>query len=123
MMKKHISKFIAAVFLSWSFAVVSYAQSDAETSKKQAVDKPVKIKKKPVAEVAPCGRSEGLVRLKATFDKSGKITEVLITKTSGCDAFDKNAIRAARGIKFDPAIKNGEQVTVSRPLEYQFRIY
>ena len=121
-MKKIFEKILAAVVLCLAFAIVSDAQTDAETNKKQSVDKPVKIKKKPVAQIATCGQSEGIVRLKATFDKTAKVTEIVIVKSSGCDAFDKNAIRAAQGIKFEPAVKNGEAVTVSKPMEYQFRI-
>lgn len=64
-----------------------------------------------------------MTKLRATFDKSAKVTDVVVTQSSGCEAFDKNAIRAARGIKFKPATKNGEAVSISKPLEYQFKIF
>ncbi len=120
-MKKQIFMFFAAGFLSFAAAVSTNAQTDTQTN--QSVVKPVKIKKKPKVQLVTCGQSVGLVQLRVTFDKSAKITEIELVKSSGCEGFDQNAIRAARGIRFEPAIKDGEAITVTKPVEYRFNIY
>lgn len=86
-------------------------------------ERKIKIKYKPHAKVASCGQSSGLAILIVTFDKSAEVTETEVYQSSGCDKFDQNAIAAARGIKFEPEIKNEEAVTVKKRVEYAFRRY
>ena len=57
-----------------------------------------------------CGGSGKLV-LKVTLHKSGKVTNVEILKPSSCNTFNKKHIKAARKIKFESAVKNGEKVS------------
>lgn len=105
------------------FTVVSAGTTNAQTNgsdKKQAEDQPLKITAKPRVELGDCPQAAGTARLKSTFDKTGKITAVEIVSSSGCRDFDNNAVRAAKRIKFKPAIKNGEPVTVVKTLEYSF---
>lgn len=96
----------------------------ADTNPRQN-DKPLKIKRKPTAQVrdANCSDSSGRVTIRVTFDKSAKITDTLIITSSGCNGFDDNAVRAARQIKFEPAVKNGEPITVTKLIQYDFRRY
>jgi TonB family protein len=82
----------------------------------------VKILNKPRVELGRCSQPSGITKLRVTFDKSAKITEAVIVQSSGCQDFDNNAIKAARGIKFKPAIKDGEEATVTKPVEYSFSI-
>ena len=120
-MKETIS--ISAILL---FIFVFAGSSSAQTntaSRKQEKDRSVKIKNKPRVGMANCSGSQGLTRLKVTFDKSAKITDVMVFISSGCSDFDKNAIRAARGIKFEPAIKDGETVTKVLTVEYTYSVY
>jgi TonB family protein len=56
------------------------------------------------------------------FDKSAKITDAVLVQSSGCEEFDNNALKAARGIKFKPAITDGEAATVTKPVEYRFSL-
>lgn len=86
-------------------------------------DQPLKIKKKPHAAPGYCSQSEAVARVRATFDKSGKVTAAEITLPSGCREFDERALQAARKIKFEPAIKDGQPVTVSKLVEYVYRRY
>jgi len=83
----------------------------------------LEIKSKPRAEMGDCLQSSGLTRLRVTFDKTAKVTFAEIVIASGCEGFDKRAIKAAKGIKFKPAVKNGEPVTVVKSVEYIFQKY
>lgn len=87
-------------------------------------DQNLTIKKKPRVDTARfCEQSTGTTRLKVTFDKSEKVTNVEIISPSGCESFDKKAVQAAKKIKFKSAIKNGEPVTVTKLVEYVFTLY
>lgn len=90
----------------------------------QQSDRPFRILYKPKAALSgDCGRSgSGTVELRVTFDKSEKVTNVEKLELSGCLAFDRNAIKAAKGIKFQTEIKNGEAITVVRRIIYKFNI-
>jgi len=120
-MKKNLFIFLPVVILFFTFVIPAAAQS-VKISKKEA-DKPVKILKKPVVQSGRCTQSSGLTKLRVTFDKSAKITGAVMIASSGCEDFDKNALKAARAIKFKPAIKDGEAATVTKPVEYSFNIY
>ena len=119
-MKKYLAICFSVVFLFLAFAGASATQTVSVS--KKAADQPVKILKKPVVQFGRCSQPSGITKLRVTFDKSAKITGAAIVQTSGCEDFDKNALKAALGIKFKPATKNGEAVTVSKPVEYAFRL-
>jgi TonB family protein len=57
------------------------------------------------------------VSLRVVFRKSGKVTDVTIRKSSGC-SYDQEAIKAVLKLKFDPAIKDGRQVSQYSDIEY-----
>ena len=120
-MKKNLFIFLSVVILCLTFVVASSAQS-VKISKKEA-DKPVKIINKPRVQSGFCGQPSGTTKLRVTFDKSAKITDAILVVSSGCEEFDNNALKAARGIKFKPAIKDGEAATVTKPVEYGFSVY
>lgn len=87
-------------------------------------DKPLEIKSKPPAySRGGCDQTNGVVRLRVTFDKSKKVKDAEIVKSSGCERFDRNALAAAKKIKFNPALKNGEPVTVTKLVEYTFEVF
>jgi TonB family protein len=60
------------------------------------------------------------VKIKVTFHSSGKVTMAEIAESSGCKFFDKETLRVARKIKFNPEIKNGEAATVIKTIEYNY---
>lgn len=61
----------------------------------------------------------GVVRLKITFEGDGKISNIKPVSELPCGFTDK-AVEAAKKIKFQPAKKNGEPVSVTKTVEYTF---
>lgn len=127
-MKKMILGFFTVLIFTLMLFVVSKAQTNdsSKAAQKQnddasRQDKPVRIKNKPQASIGNCPQTSGVATLRATFDKSAKITDVEIVASSGCDSFDKKAVKAAKAIKFEPALKNGEIITLIKQLQYSFR--
>ncbi len=111
-----IKRFVAVVLtvIVLVSAVMAFDDNDA----------PVKILKKPRIETKDvCGESTLFVRLRVTFHESGKVTESKITVPSGCDEFDRQAVKAATGIKLRPARKDGTNITVVKQVEYRFDKY
>ena len=109
----------AAIFLAVSPIDAAMRQL---AGPRQASDTPLKVKSKPQASARGCSGS-GKAVLKVTFDKSGQITGVTAISSSGCGPFDRDAVRAAKKITFEPAVKNGVPVTVIRSVEYVYAIY
>ena len=127
-MKKNLLAILSVLFVSVLFVGAANAQTDSNSNKDdkkietQEKDKPLKIKRKPSPAVGDCGQFSGRTTLRVTFDKSAKVTDVEIVALSGCDDFDKNSVKAAKGIQFEPQIKDGEPITVTKRVEYAFEI-
>ncbi len=66
--------------------------------------------------------TEGTVVLRVTFLASGQIGSVQPVKELG-DGLTEQAIAAARRLQFEPAIRNGTPLTVTKMVEYTFSIY
>lgn len=63
------------------------------------------------------------VQLKVVFLDTGKIGDVsLHSSTCNDQKLDDEAIQAGRKIKFDPQIKDGKPITVTKKVEYKFYI-
>jgi TonB family protein len=60
-----------------------------------------------------------LTVLKIVLHKSGIISEVNLVKGTGC-SYDKEAIRVARKLKFEPAQKDGQPVSQYMIVEYEY---
>lgn len=89
-------------------------------------DVPLKILYKPIASYPNQDKGaiclQGVVRLRVAFLENGKIGN--ITPVGGLPyGATENAIEAAKLIKFKPAMKNGKPVTVTKVVEYSFKIY
>lgn len=125
-MKINLTNLFSVLFLSLLFVFPANGQTENKNNNQQT-DRPLKINSRPRPEL-PRKCFEGKpnaylkVRLKATFHSSGDITDIEIAESSGCDAFDKECIRVSKKIKFKPAIKNGELVTVTKTIEYSASI-
>jgi TonB family protein len=65
---------------------------------------------------------QGTIRLRIVFDAFGKIGPILVSRSLDPE-LDRQAVIAARKIKFTPATKNGIPVTVVKQVEYTFSIY
>ena len=90
-------------------------------------DRPLTIKKKPRPSAGNCrygnGPTSGTSIFSVVFERSGIVTEVTMLTGSGCNSFDRSAEKAARKIKFEPAVKNGAPVTIKKKVEYSYTIY
>lgn len=119
-MRKNIAAFFLIVFLSFTFTAFADARTNIANGFGQTNTTKLKIVKKPIPRAGRCSQSSGLAIVRVTFDKSGVISGAEIFKSSGCDNFDKNALKSARAIEFEPQVENGEAVTVSKQVEYKY---
>ena len=87
------------------------------------VDVKARIKRQPNDIPQPgrdCDEFDHRLRavLRVLLHKSGIVTGVNLVKGSGC-SFDKEAIRVARRIRFEPARKDGQPVSQYLQVEYE----
>lgn len=90
-------------------------------------DKPLRILKKPrpaypVYESGGTICVQGTVTLRVQFLASGKIGKISPISELPYGLTEK-AIEAAEKIKFEPAIKNGKPITVTKSVQFSFTIY
>jgi TonB family protein len=64
----------------------------------------------------------GKVVLSVVFDRTGQVTNIRAVQTLCCGLTEK-AIAAARQIRFVPAMRDGQVVSVHMQLEYNFNLY
>lgn len=86
---------------------------------------PVKILAKPRASYTERARQAGamgMIRLLVAFSETGKVTDVLVLTSLGY-GLDEEAVKAARGIKFEPEKRSGKAVMSVKTVEYSFTIY
>jgi TonB family protein len=90
-----------------------------------AVTTPLQIISKPIPKFTEEARKQnvkGTVVLRITFSSNGQISNVSVIK--GLPAgLTEQAIAAARSIQFKPMMKNGQAVSVIRPVEFSFNMY
>jgi TonB family protein len=85
----------------------------------------IKARVKPVTDSPQPGRDcfehdyPREVILKVVLHKSGVVTDVTLVKKSGC-SYDKDAIRVARTIEFQPAKKDNEDVSQYLTLQFAY---
>lgn len=60
-----------------------------------------------------------VVVLRIVLHKSGVVSDVKLMKKSGC-SYDKDAIRVARKIHFEPARKHGQDVSQYLTIQYEY---
>lgn len=89
-------------------------------------DRPLRIVAKPRAGYPDQSHGsiciQGTVILRITFLSTGEIGNIAIIKGLPLGLVDK-AIEAAKRIQFQPAIKDGRFVSVTKQIEYSFSIY
>lgn len=119
-----------------SCAVITRSQTDNSNTqadpegekiyKMSEVEEKPQIKKKPRAGIensyGKCSGS-GTVRLRVVLLKTAQIGDIKIASPSQCSIFDDNAVRTAKKIKFKPAVKNGQAVSVSVLVEFSYRVF
>jgi TonB family protein len=67
-------------------------------------------------------RVKGTVVIRAVLSKDGQVTNIRVIRRLPHGLSEK-AIEAARGLKFEPAVKDGHQVSTYVQLEYNFYLY
>lgn len=86
---------------------------------------PIEILEKPQAQYTSEARengTQGTVRLKVVMFASGRIGSITpVTRLR--DGLTEQAIEAAKGIKFKPAMVNGVQISKTVTVDYAFSIY
>lgn len=71
---------------------------------------------------------EGTVRLRVTFKSDGEIGDITDVTAKDKEKFEKyglieQAKKAAQKIKFKPATKDGQPITITKTVEYLFSLY
>jgi len=62
------------------------------------------------------------VRLLVGFPADKKIKHIIVLRGIGRD-LNTQAIKAAQQIEFEPAMKDGQPISVVKTIEYNFAIY
>lgn len=86
---------------------------------------PLKLISKPrpaYTEAARQASVQGVIRMLVGFTEDGTVKHVLIVKPLS-HGLNEQAVRAARQIKFTPAMKDGKPISVVKQIEYSFSIY
>ena len=107
-----------------------YAEKEKNKSADESADEnrrilPIKILNKPRVNYTDRARQagvQGTIRLLVAFAENGKVTNILVLKSLGY-GLDEEALKAARGIKFEPQLRDGKPVTTVKMVEYSFSIY
>ncbi len=68
-------------------------------------------------------KTDEIVRLKIVLLSTGKIGNITVVSSNTSKIFVKEAIEAARNMKFEPAKKNGVPQTTIATVEYKFSIF
>ena len=111
-------------FAQGNDSTVPIQNSDEKVYKQSEVDQKAKIIKKPIPSTdRMCGDDSGHVRVMVVLHKSGKVSDVQSLKASECQRFNENSFESAKKIKFNPAVKDGQPVSVSAMVEYTYRRY
>ena len=94
--------------------------SQSEVDKKAVIDNKSRANNFPSAEGC---QGHGSALLRAVLHKSGKVTDAVIRRESGCKKFDERAIKATLKVKFKPAIKDGVAVSQYAMFEYNYTVW
>jgi TonB family protein len=89
------------------------------------VTQKARVLSKPEPQYSEAARKAGVtgtVVLRAVFSAEGEVKYILITRALGYGLTTK-AVRAARLIRFTPAMKDGTPVSMHIQLEYNFNLY
>lgn len=65
---------------------------------------------------------EGTTMLRVRVTETGVVDSTLVLESSGHEAFDSAAVRGGRRLRFDPATRDGEQVSVWAHVPVRFSL-
>ena len=117
-----LSVALTAIALAWETERARKAPEPEKVYQKSEVTQPAVIKSRPEAAGDIIGCPEkGSVRVRLVLHKSGKVTEVKLLRGLGKQcSFERNALEAAGGVEFVPALKDGGAVSQYLTLEYVY---
>lgn len=102
------------------------ADTDRVYGQSEVDEKAVLDEKSWVASIPPsmgCDARSGSVLLRVVLRKTGKVTDVVLRESSGCESFDKRAMKAAVKVRFKPAVKDGNPVSQYVMFQYNFKVW
>jgi|GEM_PF-3522657 len=116
---------IGNLFAQDSSSQISTLTNDEETIYKQSeVDQKAKVLKRSYpATDGKCIDDSGFARVLVILHKSGKVSDVKFLIASECQRFNENSLDSAKKIKFKPALKDGQPVSVSVMVEFKYQRY
>jgi TonB family protein len=95
-----------------------YSSSDPQLTRARVISKP----EPQYTEEARRSQITGTVILRVVFSRSGEVTNIRALQPLGGGLTEK-AMAAARQIRFVPARRNGQAVSMYMQLEYNFNLY
>jgi TonB family protein len=102
--------------------VSSYGQSAAHAMSASAKPTILYREKAKYTEEARQNGVEGVVVLNVVFNVNGSITDISVVRGLP-DGLSEKAIEAAKKIRFQPAVLNGQPVSVREDLEFTFALH
>lgn len=97
----------------------SNAQEDKVYKLSEVDEKPEITKKKQASTRGKCNRT-GRARVRVVLRKSGEVTDPELVTISPCRAFNESVLKVVKKIKFKPATRNFQPVSVSVVIEYVY---
>ena len=126
MMRKTVQIIFAICLFSIFVAAQNSENTRSDQSKERKYDTPIKILYKPQTAYPSQDKGsvciQGTVSLRVQFLESGKIGEISVVSGLPQGATE-TSIEAAKGIKFEPATKDGKPITLTRVIQFNFSIY
>jgi len=86
-------------------------------------DENLKVTKKPRPSARGCEGTGGKAIVRVTFQADGTIGDAVLTEASTCQLFNDSVLQIVKQIEFEPAVKDGQKVTVTKQLEYLWANY
>jgi protein TonB len=121
-----------ALALSFCLAIVSLpavAKDGGQTPEKIYQPNEVTVKAKIIRKVNPeytedarRHKTSGTIAVSMVLRASGQVTDIVIIKGLP-HGLNDSAVRAAKAIEFEPAIKDDQKVSQYQRMEYGFSIY
>lgn len=119
---------LLVIFFSWQQIKAqdvsnnSNSEDDKIYSQKEVDIKAKVTKHANVKTAGECKKGKGFISLSVVLHKTGKVTDIKVIESSQCESFNKKAVKAVVKIEFDPAIKDGENVSQRQTIIYNYNV-
>ncbi len=118
-MKLSSTKFLLIFTAICVFSLVSFAQV-SQMESVNIPDRKLNITELPDPKFKEYRHIQGVLSVRVTFQADGKIGEVSLISNSFESQVTDEIIEATKRIKFEPEIKNGKPVNLTKTLQYIF---